>query len=296
MTTERRILLIVNPAAGKSDYQPKLNAAYALLEANNIPFTTFFTEKTEPTGKLKAIFVGNNAINEIWVIGGDGTLNYVVNECGGRRVPIVVVSGGTGNDSVKSIHGITDFREQLNIALHGRLKAFDLGICNKRLFVNGVGIGFDGKVVEKMVEKGRKRGSHLSYMFTVIQLLAGYREQRLQCTIDGRAFEDDVFLMTISNGTTFGGGFVLNPLALADDGLLDVCVIRRINVPKRFIHMPKLRTGSHTVLKETEFFRGSEVIVQPHPSLVAHRDGEFIGNPPFTIRLSERKFLTRIPS
>lgn len=267
-----------------------------MLHEHGISCSTFFTEKTEPGGKLRSILQDNTSINEIWVIGGDGTLNYVVNECQSRAIPIAVISGGTGNDAVKSIHGITDFRAQLGIALSGTLKEFDLGVCNDRLFVNGVGIGFDGRVVQKMVEKGRRKGSYLSYLFTVVQLLAGFREQHIGCTIDNSPFEENIFLMTISNGTTFGGGFVLNPAARMDDGLLDVCVIRSISVPKRFVHMPKLRTGAHTALPETAFFRARELIVEPHQTLVAHMDGEFIGHPPFTIRLSEDRLLTRVPS
>lgn len=296
LTNQRTILVVVNPAAGKADYQHRLEAVYGTLTEQRLPFTTFFTERTEPSGKLRAVLKDNKSINEIWVIGGDGTLNYVVNECDNRQIPVAVVSGGTGNDSVKSMHGITDFRKQLQIALEGHIQAFDLGCCNDRLFVNGVGIGFDGKVVQRMLAKGKKNGSHLAYFVTVLQLLAGYRERRLQYAVDGVQFDEEIFLMTVSNGTTFGGGFVINPSAIANDGLLDLCIFGRIRVARRFLHLSKLRTGAHTGLKETTFHRAREVIVGPSDHLVAHLDGEFIGSPPFNIAMSTDKLLTRMPA
>jgi YegS/Rv2252/BmrU family lipid kinase len=291
----RAILVVVNPGAGKSDYQPKLDRVYHALKHHKYTFSTFFTEKTAPEGKLEAVFKGNPAINEIWVIGGDGTLNYVVNELKDRHFPISIVSGGTGNDSVKSLHGVVDFKQQVDIALNGRIKDFDLGICNDHYFVNGVGIGFDGKVVEKMVQKGYKTGSHLSYLYTVLQLLAGYQEKTIEFSIDNLSFHKKIFLMTISNGTTFGGGFILNPSAVPDDGMLDVCIFNKISVPKRFFALPKLRTGSHTSVKETEFHRASEILVSAHDQVVAHMDGEFIGHPPFRISMSDKKMHVRTP-
>ncbi len=295
MSSKNSVLIIVNPAAGKSQYEAKLDYVYRQLEQHKMRFGTFFTEKTEPEGKLTSVLKNNDSIKEIWVIGGDGTLNYAVNELKKKQLPISIVSGGTGNDSVKSLHGITDFKKQVDIALMGKVKEFDLGLCNDRYFVNGVGIGFDGRVVEKMLQKGKKSGSHLSYLYTVLQLLAGYREKTLQYSLDGLPSQKPIFLMTISNGTTFGGGFILNPTAIPDDGILDVCIFNKISVPKRFVALPKLKTGSHTTVRETEFHRATEILVGPNDNVVAHMDGEFIGNPPFRISVADNKMLVKTP-
>jgi len=290
------ILIIVNPGAGKAAYQPKLEYIYRKLQEHNCTFGTFFTEKTQPTGKLRKVLLESQGKREIWILGGDGTLNYVVNELGDFPAICSIVSGGTGNDTVKSLHGITDFEEQVAIALTGKVKYYDLGVCNNRLFVNGVGIGFDGRVVENMVRKGKDKRSHLAYLFTVLKLLAGYREQILEYTIDDVQHRERLFLLTVSNGTTFGGGFVINPDAKTDDGLLDICTIDKIHPLSRFKHVPKLKDGSHAKLKIVHFHQARAITIEGNEKVVAHMDGEFIGSPPFNIRIADQKLALRVPS
>lgn len=295
LSKQKSVLVVVNPGAGKSEYHSKLEHICNKLKEHKYQFSTFFTEKTQAKGKLYQALRANPSFEELWVIGGDGTLNYAVNESAPLPVIISIVSGGTGNDSVKSLHGITDFKKQVNIALSGEVKQFDLGRCNNDYFVNGVGIGFDGRVVEKMVCKGSKKKSHLDYLYTVVKTLASYREKEIQYRIDNIPFKRQLFLLTISNGTTFGGGFVINPFAKTDDGLLDICSIDKIDMMQRFKHLPKLKDGSHTKLDVVQFYKAQSILIEENKQIVAHMDGEFIGSPPFHIRIADKKLLLRIP-
>lgn len=254
----------------------------------------FFTEH-EDRGKLADTIKKNPSIDEVFVMGGDGTLNYVVNEIQGSKLPISIVSNGTGNDSVKSLHGELNFEKQVDIALNGIVRKFDLGICNGRYFVNGVGIGFDGEVVREMVERGNNRGTHLDYLLTVLRIVAGFKEKALQFSMDGKRFQRKILLLTISNGTTFGGGFIINPFALTNDGLLDVCILNEISPIKRFWHLPKLKTGTHHKIKETEFHLATNISIEATDQLVAHLDGEYIGHPPFEISIEKEALLIRTP-
>jgi len=257
-------------------------------------FEQFFTEHKDK-GKLSKIVIENPSISEVIVMGGDGTLNYAVNELFSKNIPISIVSNGTGNDSVKSLHGVLDFEKQVEIAIHGKISKFDLGQCNERYFVNGVGIGFDGEVVKEMVERGNKKGSHLDYLLTVLRIIAGFKEKKLRFSMDGKGFEKKILLMTISNGTTFGGGFIINPFAKTNDGLLDVCILNEVNPIMRFWHLPKLKTGAHYKIKESEFHVAKHISIKNSIELVAHLDGEFIGNPPFEISVLKNSLLIRTP-
>lgn len=264
------------------------------LNTAKIRYQHFYTEH-DARGKLAELIHENPSINEVFVMGGDGTLNYVVNEIQGRNLPISIVSNGTGNDSVKSLHGVLNFEKQVDIALNGIIRKFDLGICNGRYFVNGVGIGFDGEVVKEMVERGNKRGTHLDYLLTVLRIVAGFKEKVLKFSLDGVSYQKKILIMTISNGTTFGGGFIINPFAKTNDGLLDVCIINEIASLKRFWHLPKLKTGVHHKMKETEFHLASTISIEATDQLVAHLDGEYIGHPPFEISIEKEALLIRTP-
>jgi diacylglycerol kinase (ATP) len=291
---KRNILVVVNPASGKSTYKPKLNYLKTELSHRDIQHTTIFTERNRPS-ELAQYMKSQHDVDEVFVIGGDGTLNMVVNEIEPGHLPISIISNGTGNDSVKSLHGILDFKKQVDIALHGVIKKFDLGKCNDRYFVNGVGIGFDGEVVKKMVERGEKRGTHLDYLLTVLKILGGFKEKNIYFNLDGVQRQRKVLLMTISNGTTFGGGFIINPYAKANDGMLDICIINEISPLKRFWHVSKLKSGSHYKIKETEFYKASKISIAESSELVAHLDGEYIGNPPFEISIIKKSLLVRVP-
>ena len=294
MTKHRHVLIIVNPEAGKRNSGKKLIPIEKALGKKNIGFKYFFTKK-DGKGLLRNELTDHPEITDLFVAGGDGTLNYVVNEMEGRKIPVSIISLGTGNDSVKSLHGVTDFQEQLDIALNGQIKVYDLGICNDRLFVNGTGIGFDGEVVNYMEKKGYKSGNSLTYFMAVLKIIAGYREKTMRFEIDGQPFEKKLFLMTVSNGTTFGGNFLINPFAKTDDGLLDICMISEISVMQRFRHLPKMKKGKHVKLDFTEFRTCRHVYVHAHDEIVAHLDGELIGHPPFDIRLAKEKLFLRVP-
>lgn len=290
----RNILLVINPASGKSSYQKKLRYLEQKLKAVEMHYQLFFTEH-KAHGKLAETLLNNSSISEVLVLGGDGTLNYVVNEIQGRKLPISIVSNGTGNDSVKSLHGVLDFEKQVDIVLNGVIRKYDLGLCGDRYFVNGVGIGFDGEVVKEMVERGNKRGTHLDYLLIVLRIVAGFKEQMLKFSLDGVPFQKKILLMTISNGTTFGGGFIINPFAKTNDGLLDVCIINEIASLKRFWHLPKLKTGAHHKMKQTEFHLASNISIEATDQLVAHLDGEYIGHPPFEISIEKELLQIRTP-
>lgn len=294
MTEKKNILIVINPAAGRSSYKKRLIYLEEKLSEAQFDFNLFFTEHNN-AGKLAKVIKENPTINEVFVMGGDGTLNYVVNEIQGKKLPISIVSNGTGNDSVKSLHGELNYKKQIDIALNGKVQKFDLGVCNGRYFVNGVGIGFDGEVVKEMVERGNKSGDHLDYLLTVLRIVAGFKEKILQFSLDGKPFNKKILLMTISNGTTFGGGFIINPFAKTNDGLLDICILNEIAPFKRFWHLPKLKTGAHHKLKACEFHLAKDITIEATDQLVAHLDGEFIGHPPFKISIEKEALFVKTP-
>ena len=294
MEGERNILLVINPAAGRASYEKRLSYLEKKLHENHLTYTSFFT-RIGGEGELASFMRENPGFDEVIILGGDGTINYVVNELREKPVCFSIVSNGTGNDSVKSLHGEMRFHKQVEIAIHGRIKRFDLGICNGRAFVNGVGIGFDGQVVQRMADRKKKRGSHLDYLVTVIRTLARFKEKSLRFSLDGKRFERKVLLMTVSNGTTFGGGFKINPLAQPDDGFLDVCLLNEISPLLRFWHLPRLRTGSHRHLRQVELFKAKSVMMQASDELVAHLDGEYAGHPPFELSILPQAIELRVP-
>ncbi len=293
---DRKILLMVNPAAGYGKGAKIVGEVEKFLRTNDLAYESFFTKKGQ---NAKAIVKKrlDDSFTDLLVIGGDGTLNDAINGIGDKkRVVLNVISTGTGNDFIKSVYVGNNLIQQLDTLLHGVEKRIDLGVCNDRLFHNGVGIGFDGQIVADMKQK--KRPSLLwgygAYLYRVLRILSSYQEKPLSFTLDGKKYNKKVLLLTVANGTTFGGGFMLCPDAKVDDGLLEVCLIEKMQPWNRFLNLSKLGSGEHGKLEEVSFFKASEVVIEEDKKQWMHIDGELFGHPPFEIKILKNALTVRV--
>ena len=245
---------------------------------------------------LEASEYANNGkeITDILVIGGDGTLNYLINQPGVIDKPIGIIPGGTGNDYVKSLCIGETFAKQLETATSDEVIAVDLGQCNDRYFINGFGLGFDGQIAKSFEENRTILKGHAAYYYHVVRTLAGFEAKWMKFRIDGESFEEKVLLLTIAKGTTFGGGFKLTPHSNLTDGEFAISLIGNLQPLQRFMNIHRLKKGTHDRLREVRFLKGQHIEILEHPDLVAHIDGEVIGTPPFEVKLIPQRLKLRM--
>lgn len=281
----RKLFVINNPTSGgRSKNQQRVREFKSFAQAKNLEFSLFETTQFENAEEIVNDRFGNE-FSDLVIIGGDGTINEAIN---GLKfdVPVSIISAGTGNDFVKNIPGANNLIKRLESLESQEVRKIDIGICNGRKFLNGVGVGFDGQIVEDMKSKKVPLlKGHMKYYFHVLQILSSYREKTFRYSLDEDFSEDDLILMTIGNGTTFGGGFNLMPKARIDDGLFEICTIGPLAGWKRFLHIGKLSNGSHGKLEMVDFHQAKSVKIEENNYLFAHADGEAIGHPPFDIKI-----------
>ncbi|MBR9997782.1 MAG: diacylglycerol kinase family lipid kinase [Cyclobacteriaceae bacterium] len=292
--TQKRYFILVNPVAGNGKSLDKIDRIREEFSRREVAFDLY-----ETNGNARANIIIRNRFHpglysDILILGGDGTINETLNGLKYRDVPLSVISMGTGNDTIKHIHKKLDFDYQLKTAIEGIPVRIDAGLCNDKVFLNGVGIGFDGKVVELLDRTGKKPEGHRAYMHAVLKILLTYREKEILAHYDGGEIREKIFLMTITKGTTFGGGFLVNPFAKNDDGLLDICLFKKTPLWMRIFYLPRMKNGGHAKLDVVSFFKSKKVNIEKSEHLVAHMDGEFIGHPPFAISVMPSAFLFRI--
>lgn len=281
----RKFIVIVNPTAGKGKHLDRLEQIKSEFVQRSISYDLYFTSENRKADLLANSIIKDKEYTDLMVVGGDGTINEAINGIRDKQLVVSVISFGTGNDTIKHIQSRFDFKSQIETAFNGDIKKIDLGECNGRLFLNGVGIGFDGKVVERMAAKGRKFQGYFSYLSEVLRILLTYREKEISAIFNDNAIKEDVLLMTIAKGTTFGGGFKINPYALNDDGLLDICLIGKVPNLTRINYVLKMKDGAHRKLNAVSFYKSRKVTIEGNPAVVAHMDGEAIGSPPFDINI-----------
>ncbi len=290
----RRFLIIANPASGSGRGKTLAQSARKELANHDIKSDIVFTSLEVPlSAQLETL--QTDSVTDLLIVGGDGTINSAINHMD-RRWAVSFLPAGTGNDFVKNIAIGSNFPEYMQTAISGTFQAIDVGNCNGRLFLNGVGVGFDGQVVKEMLEDRGWFSGHLAYYWTVLKILAGYKPRPIAITADDLQLEEDLFLMTIGNGTTFGGGFRLTPNASLNDGMLDICVIRQLPPWKRFANIHRLSKGTHFKLMEVSEYKTANVRIEGDSSVAAHIDGDFLGQPPFDIKVLPAAFNIRVKS
>lgn len=230
--------------------------------------------------------------SDVFVLGGDGTLNRFINRYPHIALPLSIFKAGSGNDFGWKLYGDLSFEAQLSRVLAAQPRPVDAGSCNGRLFLNGVGIGFDGAVVRAM---GRRRffAGHLGYLGTVVRKIFFYREQELEITFEGHAWKGPFFMISVANGSRYGGGFLVAPQALVHDGWLDLVAIRKIHPLKRFFYLPRVEKGKHVTLPIVSMNRVRQVTIKAARPVPAHLDGEPFEADEFTIELLPGRFLFR---
>jgi diacylglycerol kinase (ATP) len=237
-----RYQLIANPAAGRGKARAVADRAAALFDRRCASCALAFTKGPAHAADLarQAGALGRTVV----VIGGDGTVNAVLPAMVRTGTPLGIIPAGSGNDLSKSLHLPKDTGQSVDVILAGRTSMIDCGTINGILFVNVVGIGFDAAVNHASHDIGGPAGGKLRYVAALVRTLGSCGTVRLQVSLDGDSREEDLFLLTIGNGTACGGGFLLTPRAKLDDGVLDVTRVRPIRVLPLLWHLPKVFRGT----------------------------------------------------
>jgi len=225
-----------------------------------------------------------------FIVGGDGTLNYFINQYPQIEIPIVIFKGGSGNDIHWLLYGNKTFEEQLTLVLSGKGKPIDAGICNGRLFINGVGIGFDGAVAKSLTGK-KKRAGKTSFLMAILKKIFFYRSKEYRISSNEIQKENRLLLIGAANGRRAGGGFHIAPKAEANDGWLDIILVDAIHPLRRLRCLPLIEKGKHLGLPFIQYFKTKKIFISSDSLMEAHLDGECYSDNKMEIEILPEKFL-----
>lgn len=280
-SSKTRIAILVNPKAGKGRAQRVLSEVVNL--AANIEHKVFSVNWPADL----------NEFTDVFLIGGDGTLNYFINYYPEIKLPITLFKGGSGNDFAWKLYGDSSVKDHFDNAFNAHPKFIDAGTCNGKYFLNGVGIGFDGAIVKSMGSKRFISAGFIAYLWTVLKHLFFYKEEVIQIQSNKFSLKERLFMVTIANGSRYGGGFMVSPDSKLNDGLLDIITIKKINPFKRIFYLPAMMKGKHLKEKFTSIGQGASIMISSPKQLSAHCDGELLEDNIFHIEIIPGKYLFR---
>ncbi len=282
-TDEKNIAIVCNSLAGNGRAVVLAERIIAELTTRKIQYSVFIQTWPE-------VFVN---FSDIWIVGGDGTVNYFINRYPEILLPLVIFNGGTGNDFHWLLYGKNTFEEQLQLVLKAEPKPIDLGRCNEKFFINGVGIGFEGEVVRSLTGKKKKAGK-ASFMAVVLKKIFSYRSKYYHITVNNETVVSKKYLIIdVSNGSRAGGGFHIAPEARADDGLFDVILIDALHPLKRLRWLPVIEKGKHLGLSFTHYSRTEKIIIESNQLIQSHLDGEYYSGSKLEIEILPGRLLFR---
>ena len=228
------------------------------------------------------------SFESIWIVGGDGTLNYFINQYSEINIPIAIIKGGTGNDFAWKLYGNISLKQQMHQLITGSIIKVDVGKCNGKYFINGIGIGFDGEILKSM-DKIRWLGGHLGYLIVVIKKVFSFKEQYFDLEFNEQKLHLKLLLMSVFNSSRTGGGFHIAPTAEISDGFLNVLLCKPLSIFKRLFYLPKIEKGTHLHLPFIHHHLSKNITIKCNHSTAAQIDGELFFDKTFHISIIEKK-------
>jgi YegS/Rv2252/BmrU family lipid kinase len=262
-TVFKSIAILVNPLAGKGESIKFDSWLEKELTKRKIHFKVFKNDWPE----------NFNDFSDIWIMGGDGSINYFINRFPECKKPIALFQTGTGNDFSWKLYGDLSNEAIFEKVLQSDPKPVDVGKCNNTLFINSFGIGFDGEILESM-STIRILGGPVGYMVAVILKIFSYKESVCKVTCGEEQWHEKFLLLIINNSSRAGGGFKITPNAQINDGLLDLCLCKKLSLWQRLRYLPVLKSGKHLGLPFVTLRKGKSFQIIAEKEMPIQVDGE----------------------
>jgi YegS/Rv2252/BmrU family lipid kinase len=295
----RRAALVVNPVAGggrTARTWPRLRE----LAAATLAFELLETRRAGDGERLarEAAVAGAPLVV---AVGGDGTLNEVVNgvRASGADAVVGAVLTGRGRDACRVFGVPSDPAAAVRALGAGRERRFDLGRAEwadgrRRWFALAAGAGFDAAVARR-AQALRVRGT-LPYLAMVVASVPRHRPVPVTLEVDGAAEPPTpVTAVVVANGRWFGGGMQIAPAADPADGALDLVVLGDLGRLELLRWLPTIYPGTHLRNPRVTARRARRIRVSAAVPLPTHVDGEPVGETPLTLSVEPGALRLRVP-
>jgi len=298
-------VFLVNPASSNGSTGRRWPELARRAAAAGLDGATLFSERQGHLAEL-AREAALDGAELLVVVGGDGSVNEVVNGLAGlgRQPAVAVVPRGTGWDFSRTFGIPRKIDDAVQIALQGDVRTIDLGRASYRAwdgsdatawFANVASAGMSGAIAKRANETTKALGGKASYLWATFAVFSGWEATEIEVAVDGERRAGPMFDVVIANGRFFGGGLEICPEAEPDDGLFDVLTIGDVTKRDLVQTMPKMYRGTHLPHPKAELLRGSSVTVTSETPLPIELDGEQPGTTPVTFEVAAGALRLRVP-
>ena len=292
MSPNRSILIIANPASGRSRDRRTAAAVAVNLRARGLAVTVRHTVRSGDAERIaRAAAVDQSERYDCLIAcGGDGTMQEVANalaslsQSSGHVGPTMgLAPAGRCNDFARALKIPHRPEAIADVLTHGHPRRVDLGRVNHRYFCTVATIGVDAEVSSYVDSMRVPLTGTIAYLYGALRVLARYQPRNLRIAGDFGVIERPVFLASSANTSSYGGAIPIAPDAVPTDGQLDLCVIEHVARLRAFTLVPTVLAGRHRSLPETRFIRTNRLTIDADEPLQLWADGERIARTPVVI-------------
>ncbi|MCR4425634.1 MAG: diacylglycerol kinase family lipid kinase [Firmicutes bacterium] len=297
---EGAVKVIVNPTAGHGRtgrMWPDLRSA---MESRGLSFSFELTKAPWHAAEMarEAALAGAATII---VVGGDGTVNEVVNGLFDSGKPVSpgvtmgVVATGSGCDLVRTLGFPREPGKAVDALVRGRVIRADVGLVRcrgfdgstvERHFLNVGDVGLGGDTAAVTNRMGKAMGGFISFLFGAVLSIARYRNKEVRLVLDGEEMpERRVVLVAAANGRYLASGMKIAPDARIDDGLFDVVIVGDLTRLGLLRNIPKIYPGTHLRNPKVRVVRARRLEVFGGTESLLELDGEIPGCAPATFEI-----------
>lgn len=214
--------------------------------------------------------------NIILAVGGDGTVNRILNCIVGTENILGIIPVGSGNDFYKSVK--KDLKEYYN--------SCDIVRINNKYFINVACFGIDadvannkGKVKSKLIPKSQR------YNVSLLKTFSQYKCREFEISVGNEKFEGQYTTVAVCNGIYYGNGYKISPNSNPTNGLLDVYLVDKVNKLRMVDLILKMKDGNHTNEKEVKYLKTNKLVIKSPENFIANIDGEELYDRKFDIEV-----------
>jgi YegS/Rv2252/BmrU family lipid kinase len=299
-------VFLVNPASGNGGTGkrwPELAHRAAQL---GLEGTTLFSERPGQLIEL-AEQAARGGAELVVSVGGDGTLNEVVNGLvrAGAATELATIPLGTGMDFVRTYGIPTRFEDAVRTALRGTTRTIDVGrvvyrewsgIENERYVANVGSVGMSAAVAQRANGMSKALGGKATFFYALARVFFEWENTLVSVQLDDARREARMHDVIVANGQWHGGAMHLAPEAQPDDGLFDVVLIGDVTKRDFVTTAPKLYKGTYLAHPKIELLRSRAVTVDAPERLPIELDGEQVGTTPVRFEIVPAALRVRVPA
>ena len=268
---KKRILFIINPISGIGKKKNIETLIREHTDSSNYDYQIKFTTGPGNGTELAREAVASG-MDVVVAIGGDGTVNEIGQALVGTSTALGIIPTGSGNGLARHLKIPFRFDKAIGVINRCKIRKIDTATINDQVFLSMAGVGYDAFVAKKFAN-APKRG-FFTYFRIVSNEYSQYLPKKYILEVDGKVIRRRALSITFANSNQFGNNTSIDPNAKLDDGLVDVCVVRRVPLWLVPFYVPALFFKTFHKTHYMEIIRAKKAVVTRKKGKTIHLDGD----------------------